>query len=150
MPQRHQDCQLHSSNSSQHQYPNIIAKQKNHKSNKTTSFTNPNSMKGHTFCQDKNATEALRLSASFIQLQPASVDLPPVKARIPQGHQDCQFHNSRQHERTYHLSRQECHKGIKTVSFIHPTPASINILTSSQSKKTTKATRLPVSQIQTA
>src|SRR5437588_589788 len=107
-------------------------------------------MRGLTLCQGKNATRASRLSASF-QLQPASEDLPTVKARMPQGHQDCQLHsNCSQHERTYSLSRQECHKGIKTVSFI-PTAASMRRLTSCQGNNATRASRLSASfQLQPA
>src|SRR5882757_3451367 len=53
---------------------------------------------------------------------------------MPQGHQDCQLDcNCSQHERTYQLSRQECHKGIKTVSLI-PTAASMTGPTNCQGK----------------
>src|SRR5882757_8689381 len=65
---------------------------------------------------------------------PAWEDLLSVKARMPQGHQDCQLDsNCSQHERTYKLSRQECHKGIKTVSLI-PTAASMRGLTNCKGK----------------
>src|SRR5882757_3045718 len=140
----HQDCQLHC-NSSQHQRTYSLSRQECHKGIKTVSFIpTPASIRGLTDYQGKNATRASRLSASF-QLQSASEDLRPIKARMPQGHQDCQLHsNSSQHQRTYSLSRQECHKGIKTVSFI-PTPASMRGLTSYQGKNATRASRLSAS-----
>jgi hypothetical protein len=56
---------------------------------------------------------------------------------MPQGHQDSQLHSSSSHhERTYLLSRQGCHKHIKTVSFI-PTPATMRELTSCQGNDAT-------------
>src|SRR5258708_6617394 len=54
-----------------------------------------------------------------------------------QAHQNCQLHSSsRHHERTYLLSRQKCHKHIKTVSFI-PAPGTMRGLTSCQGKNAT-------------
>src|SRR5205807_482634 len=150
MPQGHQDCQLHS-NCSQHERTYFLSRQECHNGIKTVSFIpTAASMRGLTNCQGRNATRASRLSASF-QLPPACEDLPPVKARIPQGHQDCQLHsNCSQDERTYSLSRQECHKGIKTVSFI-PTAASMRGLTNCQGKNATRASRLSASfQLQPA
>jgi hypothetical protein len=48
-----------------------------------------------------------------------SQNLPPVKARMPQAHQDSQLKSiSIQHDRSYLLSRQGCHKHLNTVSFI--------------------------------
>src|SRR5258707_292045 len=150
MVQGHQDCQLHS-NSSQDQRTYQLSRQEWYKGIKTVRFIpTPASIRGLTDCQGKNGTRASRLSASF-QLQLASEDLPPVKARMAQGHQDCQLHsNSSQHQRTYVLSRQEWHKGIKTVSFI-PTPASIRGLAACQGKNGTRASRLSASfQLQLA
>src|SRR5437588_854784 len=70
---------------------------------------------------------------------------------MPQGHQDCQLHsNCSQHERTYLLSRQECHKGIQKVSFM-ANAASIRGLTSCKGKNATRASRLSASfQLQQA
>src|SRR5437588_326024 len=138
MPQGHQDCQLHS-NCSQHERTYFLSRQECHKGIKTVSFiSTAASMRGLTVCQGKNATRASRLSASF-QLQPALGDLLAVKARMPQGHQDCQLHsNCSQHERPYYLSRQECDNGIKTVSFI-PTAARMRGLTRCQGKNATRA-----------
>src|SRR5258707_673270 len=144
MAQGHQDCQLRS-NSSQHDRTYKLSRQEWHKGIKTVSFIpTPASIRGLTLCQGKNGTRASRLSASF-QLQPASEDCPPVKARMAQGHQDCQLcSHSSQHHRTYVLSRQEWHKGIKIVRFI-PTPASITGLTPCQAKNGTRASRLSAS-----
>src|SRR5229473_1930066 len=115
MAQGHQDCQLHS-NSSQHQRTYRLSRQEWHNGIKTVSFIpTPASIRGLTYCQGKNGTRASRLSASF-QLQPASEDLPTVKARMAQGHQDCQLHsNSSQYQRTYPLSRQS-QEYMKSVS----------------------------------
>src|SRR5437588_854783 len=133
MPQGHQDCQLHS-NCSQHERNYFLSRQECHKGIKTVSFIpTAASMRGLTCCQGKNATRASRRSASW-QMQPASEDLLPVKARMPQGHQDCQLHsNCSKQERTYLLKRQECHKGIRIVSFI-PTAARRRGFTSCQAK----------------
>jgi hypothetical protein len=118
MPQGHEDYQLHS-NSSQHERTYNLLRQECQKGIKIVSFIpTPASMRGLTSCQGRNATIVSRLSAS-LQLQPASEDLLSIKTRMPQGHQDYQLHsNSSQHEMTYWLYRQECHKGMKTISFI--------------------------------
>jgi hypothetical protein len=78
----------------------------------------PATMRELTNYQAKDATSTSRWSAS-IQLQPPGNNLPTVKPRMPQVHQDSQLHfNSSHHEATYLLSNPGCHKHIKTVSFI--------------------------------
>src|SRR6266436_4278557 len=133
MVQWHQDCQLHSS-SSHHERTYPLSRQEWCKGIKTVSFIPaPATMRELTHCQGKNGARASRLSASF-QLQPPWENLQTVRARMVQGHQDCQLHSSSSHhERTYPLSRQEWCKGIKTVSFI-PAPATMRELTNCQGK----------------
>jgi len=144
MPQEHQDCQLYSS-SSHHEETYQLSSQECHKSIKTVSFIPaPATMRELTSCQAKNAPRASRMSAS-IQLQPPWENLPAVKPRMPQEHQDCQLHSSSSHhERTYSLSRQECHKSIKTVSFILA-PTTMRELTSCQAPNAIRASRLSAS-----
>src|ERR1700709_60936 len=140
MPQAHQDSQLHSS-SSHHERTYLLSRQGCHKHIKTDSFIPaPATMRELTDCQGKDATSTSRQSASF-QLQPPWENLPTVKARMPQAHQDSQLHSSSSHhERTYRLSRQGCHKHIKTVSFI-PAPATMRELTICQGKDATSTSR---------
>src|SRR5258708_1461632 len=118
MPQAHQNCQLNSS-CSHHERTYQLSRQECHNHIKTFSLIPATAtMTGLTNCQGKNATSTSKLSASY-RRQPPSEDLPSVKARMPQAHQNCQLHSScSHHERTYLLSRQECHKHIKTVSFV--------------------------------
>jgi len=144
MPPEHQDCQLHFS-SSHHERTYILSSQECHKSIKTVSFIPAApTIRELTSCQAKNATRASRLSASF-QLQPLWKNLLSVKPRMPQEHQDCQLHSSSSHhERTYHLSSQECPKSTMTVSFI-PAPATIRELTFWQAKNASRASRLSAS-----
>src|SRR5882757_1861459 len=117
MPQGHQYCQLHSS-CSHHERTYPLSRQECHRDINTVSFIPAvATMRGLTSCQGKNATRTSILSALF-QLQPPLDDLQTVKSRIPQGHQYYQLHFScSHHERTYHLSRQECSKHINTISF---------------------------------
>jgi hypothetical protein len=115
MPQAHEDSQLHSS-SSHHERTYLLSRQGCHKHIKTVSFIPaPATMRELTNCQGKDA--------------------------VPQGHQDSQLHpSSSHHERTYLLSRQGCHKHIKTVSFI-PAPATMRELTCCQGKDATSTSR---------
>ena len=145
MSQEHQDYQLYSS-SSCHKRTYVLSSQECHQSIKTVSFipAPATDMGELTSCQAKNATRASGLSAS-IQLQPPLENLPTVKPRMPPEHQDCQLYpSSSHHKRTYSLSRQECHKSIKTVSFI-PAPATMKELTSCQAKNAPRASRLSAS-----
>ena len=150
MPQENQDCQLYSS-SSHHERTYSLSSQEFPKSIKAVNFIPaPATMRELTLCQAKNSPRASRLSASF-QLQPPSVNLPSVKPKMTQEHQDCQLpSSSSQHQRTYRLSSQEYPKSIKTVSFI-PALASIRKLTGCQAKNTPRVSRLSASsQLQLA
>jgi hypothetical protein len=140
MPQAHQDSQLHSS-SSHHDRTYSLWSQGCHKHIKTVSFIPaPATMTEHTFCEAKDATSTARQSPSF-QFQPPRQNLPPVKPRMPQAHQDSQLHSSSSHhDRTYLLSCQGCPKHIKIVSFI-PAPAIMTELTSCQGKDATSTSR---------
>jgi hypothetical protein len=140
MPQAHQDSQLDSS-SSHYERTYQLSRQGCHKHIKTVSFIpSPATMRELTNCQGKDATHTSRQSASF-QLQPKWDNLLAVRARMPQAHQDSQLHSSSSHhERTYKLSRQGCHKHIKTVSVI-PDPATMRELTSCQGKDATSTSR---------
>jgi hypothetical protein len=128
MPQAHQDSQCHS-RSSHHERTYLLSRQGCHQHIKTVNFIPAQAtMRELTFCQGKDATSTSRQSAP-LQLQPTWDNLLAVKARMPQAHQDSQLHsNTSHHERTYSLSRQGCHKHIKTVSFI-PAPATMRELT---------------------
>src|SRR6267154_2369390 len=109
MPQAHQNSQLHSS-CRHHERTYNLSRQECHKHIKTVSFIPASgTMRGLTCCQGKNAT-----STSNSQLHSSS----------------------RHHERTYLLSRQECHKDIKTVSFI-PAAGTMRGLTCCQGKNAT-------------
>jgi len=124
MPQEHQDCQLHSS-SSHHERTYILSRQECPKCQLHSSSSH---CKRTYRLLSQECPKASRLSASF-QLQPPWHNLQPVKARMPQENQDCEPHySSSHHERTYTLPRQECHKSIKTVSFI-PAPTTMRKLT---------------------
>src|SRR5882757_7054994 len=93
MVQGHQDSQLHSS-SIHHERTYTLSRQELCKGIKTVSFIPaPFTMRELTLCQGKNGARASRLSVS-IQLQPPGQNLPPVKVRMMQGHQDCQLHSS--------------------------------------------------------
>src|SRR5437588_11492066 len=115
MVQEHQDCQLHSS-SSHHERTYTLSRQEWCKGIKTVSFIPaPATMRELTLCQGKNGARASRLSASF-KLQPPRENLQSIKARMVQGHQDCQLHsNWKSDVKTNSLARQEWYKGIKTV-----------------------------------
>jgi hypothetical protein len=94
--QAHQDSQLHSS-SSHHERTYRLSSQGCHQHIKTISFIPaPATMRELTHCQAKDATSTSRQSAS-IQLQPPLENLPPVKPRMPQAHQDSQLHSSSSH-----------------------------------------------------
>jgi hypothetical protein len=142
MPQAHQDSQLHS-NTSHHERTYSLSRQGCHKHIKTVSFIPaPSTMRELTIYQGKDATSTSRQSAPF-QLQPPQENLPTVKARMPQAHQDSQLHSSSSHhESTYHLSRQGYHKHINAVSLISP-PAPIQSLTSCQIKNAKTLSKIP-------
>jgi len=141
MHRENQDCQIYSS-SSYHKRTYHLSSQECPKSIKTVRFIlAPAITRELTFCQAKNTLRASRLSDSF-QLQPLWENLPTVKPRMPQEHQDCQIQSSSAyHERTYQLSSKECPKSIKTVRFM-PALATTRELTSCQAMNAPRASRL--------
>jgi hypothetical protein len=93
MPQAHQDNQVHSC-SSHHDRTYILLSQGCHKHINTIRFNPaPATMTELTLCQAKDTTSTSRQSGSF-QLQPPRQNLPSVKPRMPQAHQDSQVHSS--------------------------------------------------------
>jgi len=107
--------EIHSS-SSNHERSYILWSQECHKSIKAVRFiTTPATMRELTNCQARNAPWTSRLSDSS-QLQPPWENLPTVKPRMPQEHQD-------------------------SIRFI-PAPATIREPTNCQAKNATRASTL--------